>query len=129
MPAMISSIFPVAESSGGGYRPDQVYLVDDTITVAWDDEKMREIIVEYDMPKGAYGFAQECNNSITISDKGGFDERFILLHEIMHHIMYRFGNGLDDEATEAICDVMTRGVLNFIRNNPEVVRYLSESST
>lgn len=51
-------------------------------------------------------------------------ERTVLLHEAVHAMCDTFNLGFDDNEHEEIVDAIAKGMYNFMKQNPEAIKWL-----
>lgn len=64
---------------------------------------------------------------IRLSDevKGSGNEARILLHEIIHALLFERGLK-EDSQNESLVDELSAGIINLFRKNPELVNYITK---
>ena len=76
-------------------------------------------------PENLMGATDKCDLTIYVRNNLKPPvERTVLLHEMVHAMCDSFNLGFDDNEHEEIVDAIAKGMYNFMKQNPEVIKWL-----
>ena len=89
------------------------------------EETDEVILVDGRACRGSVDFNQaDISLSIEKENMGDGRKPQTLMHEVMHALLYE--RGRDDWEDEELVDALASGVINLIRQNPELVEFIQE---